>query len=386
MKLKITEFLNILGLVFIWRVGLQMISQLSITRLQILPDIAYGTNNVNNWINSLPNWLMPFANWDSGWYLSIAEKGYIYLNAGTITNVVFFPLYPLLMRFIATVSGLDTLLAGITISLISITLAAWYLYLLTKKDYGEKIAWQTIIFLLIFPSSIFFSFVYTESLFICLVIMSFYYIREERFALVGILGFLTALTKPWGVIILIPLLIEYYQKRNFSLKQTDTQIWFLTIIPMGLLLYMQFLKMKFGSYFVFMSGQKLWHNETAFNFFTVLKNYFNNIFFNISDNPAFQTAITIDFLFFIFGFSMSVYIFIKIRKSYGIYSLLTCLIPALSGIFVSMSRYIVVAFPIYITLAYWSQKHKLLEFLLYLLSTSLLVYFMILFVHNYWLA
>lgn len=386
MKFKITEFLNILGLVFIWRVSLQLVSQLSTTRLQTLPDIAYGTNNVNNWINTLPNWLMPFANWDSGWYVSIAEKGYIYLNAGTITNVVFFPLYPLLMRFISKLSGLDTLLAGIIISLISITLAVWYLYLLTKKDYGETIAWQTIIFLLIFPSSIFFSFVYTESLFICLVVMSFYYIREERLALVGILGFLIALTKPWGVIIIIPLLIEYYQKRNFSFKKTDPQIWFLTIIPMGLLLYMQFLKMKFGSYFVFMNGQKLWHNETAFNFITVLKNYYNNIFFYISDNPAFQTAITLDFLFFIFGVAMSIYIYIKIRKSYGIYSLLTCLIPALSGIFVSMSRYIVVAFPLYITLAYWSQKNKLLEFFLYLFSTSLLVYFMILFVHNYWLA
>lgn len=144
--------------------------------------------------------------------------------------------------------------------------------------------------------------------------------------------------------------------------------------------------MKFGSYFVFMNEQKLWHNETAFNFITVLKNYYNNIFFYISDNPAFQTAITLDFLFFIFGVAMSIYIFIKIRKSYGIYNLLTCLIPALSGIFVSMSRYIVVAFPLYITLAYWSQKHKLLEFLLYLFSTSLLIYFMILFVHNYWLA
>lgn len=386
MKFKITEFLNILGLVFIWRVSLQLVSQLSITRLQTLPDIAYGTNNVNNWINTLPNWLMPFANWDSGWYVSIAEKGYIYLNAGTITNVVFFPLYPLLMRFISKLSGLDTLLTGIIISLISIMFAAWYLYLLTKKDYGERIAWQTIIFLLIFPSSIFFSFVYTESLFICLVVMSFYYIREERLALVGILGFLIALTKPWGVIIIIPLLIEYYQKRNFSFKKTDPQIWFLTIIPMGLFLYMQFLKMKFGSYFVFMNGQKLWHNETAFNIITVLKNYYNNIFFYISDNPAFQTAITLDFLFFIFGVVMSIYIYIKIRKSYGIYSLLTCLIPALSGIFVSMSRYIVVAFPLYITLAYWSQKNKLLEFLLYLFSTSLLVYFMILFVHNYWLA
>jgi Gpi18-like mannosyltransferase len=386
MKSKITDLLNILGLVFIWRLGLQLISYLAQNRLQILPDIAYETNNVNNWVNSLPHWLSPFANWDSGWYLSIAEKGYAYLNAGSTTSVVFFPFYPLLIRYLAKLLAIDYLLAGLIISLVTIVVAVWYLLLLIKMDYSETIAWQTIIFLLIFPTAIFFSFVYTESLFICLVIMSFYFARQQRWAIVGIIGFLASLTKPWGIIILIPLLFEYLQTINFSWKKINKEIWFLAIMPLGTLIYMQFLKMKFGSYLLFMSGQKLWHQDTAFNFWVTFKNYFSNIFFHISDNAAYQTAISIDFAFFIFGLVISFYIFFKIRKSYGIYSFLTCLIPALTGIFVSMSRYTLVAFPIYLVFALWSQKNKIVEFGLYFLSLTLLAYFMILFVHNYWVA
>ncbi len=375
---------QIFGLVVIWRVIIQLFIFLTKHRLNLNVDLAYDNSNINIWVNTLPNWLKSFANWDSGWYLSIANQGYHYIDQ--TTNAVFFPLYPLLIRYIGNIFKLDYLLTGLIISLLAIFIALIYLYKLIKIDYSENIAWSSLIFLLIFPTALFFSLVYTEALFICLVIMTFYYARQNQWPLVGIIGFFVVLTKPWGIALLIPLLIEYYQNLNFSIKKTTKSISYFLLMPLGLLLHTQFLKIKFGSYFIFMSGQKMWLADNAYNFLLTFKNYFNNIFIYISDNPAFQSAITLDFIFFVFGLTVSFYIFFKIRKSYGVYTLLTCLIPALTGIFVSMSRYILVAFPIYIMLALWSEKNKLIQFSIYLISLMLFSLFTILFINNYWVA
>lgn len=384
MKNTRKEILSILGLVIIWRIIIQIFTLLAKQRVNFNTDLAYGFADTNTWINTLPDWLKSFANWDSGWYLSIAKQGYYFIDQ--TTNAVFFPFYPLLIRYLGNITNLDYLLAGLIISQLAIFIALLYFYKLIKIDYQENIAWSSLIFLLIFPTAIFFTLVYTEALFICLVIMAFYYARQKQWPLVGIIGFFITLTKPWGVALLLPLIIEYYQTINFSIKKTDKELGYLLLMPLGLILYTQFLKIKFGSYLIFISGQKSWHVDNAYNFWLTFKNYFNNIFIFISDNPAFQTAITLDLIFLIFGLIASGYIFFRIRKSYGIYTLLTCLIPALSGIFVSMSRYLLVAFPIYIMLALWSEKNKLIQFALYTLLITLFSFFITLFVNNYWVA
>ncbi len=45
-----------------------------------------------------------FARWDSGWYFGIARYGYEFVEAGR-SNLAFFPVYPLLMRYVALAMG-----------------------------------------------------------------------------------------------------------------------------------------------------------------------------------------------------------------------------------------------------------------------------------------
>lgn len=384
-KITIKEIINILGLVLIWRALLQFIAWIARTRLNVGIDFAYQFDNPNPWINDLPNWLATFANWDSGWYLSIAERGYEYIGAATATNVVFFPLYPILMRFVSWSLNNQELLAGIILSHLFLVLAAIYLYKLVKIDYSAKTAWRSVLYMLLFPVAFFFTLVYTESLFIFLAILAFYLARKHLWALASITAFFLSLTKPWGVAVVIPLAIEYFEQRDFSFKNMNLNFFFLGFAPIGTFVYMLYLKIKFGSWLLFASSQKLWHEETAFNFFQTITNYWNNIFITISDNLAYQTAISFDFGFFVFGIIMSVLIFLKVRKSYGVYALLATLIPALTGIMVSMSRYVLIIFPIYILLAKWGKK-KIVNASILMVFTMLLAYFMVLFVHNYWIA
>lgn len=55
-----------------------------------------------------------WARWDSGFYLTIIEQGYSYSATG-MSNVAFFPVYPLLVNLVNSVIG-NAALAGILVS------------------------------------------------------------------------------------------------------------------------------------------------------------------------------------------------------------------------------------------------------------------------------
>ena len=54
-----------------------------------------------------PFWYHQLLQWDSEWYFRIATEGYRYNGDPTISqNIVFYPLYPMLARGLAAISGL----------------------------------------------------------------------------------------------------------------------------------------------------------------------------------------------------------------------------------------------------------------------------------------
>src|SRR5205807_576721 len=81
-------------------------------------------------------------------------------------NVVFFPLYPLLMRWGGALLGGHPLLAGTVISLAAFAGAISLLYRLAALELGEEKAWPVILLVSTYPYALFYSVVYTESLFL----------------------------------------------------------------------------------------------------------------------------------------------------------------------------------------------------------------------------
>ena len=157
------------------------------------------------------SWLNLWGHWDTGWYLNIAQYGYTARTFGQLisqqTNIVFFPLYPLLMRFLGSITG-NHYVAGIIISNFCLIVSCIYLYRLVKLDSDEANAIKSIKYLLIFPISFILSGCFTESLYLLLTLMCFYYARTSKWQLAGIAGFFLSLTKSMGVLVLLPLLYE----------------------------------------------------------------------------------------------------------------------------------------------------------------------------------
>jgi len=145
--------------------------------------------------------------WDSWHYLDIAEKGY------SLSNANFFPLYPLLIKFFNLFWGNSIQVGFLSVGVASV---GAFLFLETVKARNSiETSKRAILLMLFFPFAVFLSTVYTESLFLFLLISSFYYLKNEKWLTAAALGFFAALTRPVGVFLFPVMLLHYWG--NFSL-------------------------------------------------------------------------------------------------------------------------------------------------------------------------
>ena len=119
--------------------------------------------------------LYPLCNWDGIHFTQIALNGYQYEH-----NCAFFPLYPLLLRFIGKIFSIP--IAGILINLITFSISFIYLYKLTiLKLKDEKFAFLTVKLFAITPALPFHCALYSESTFTCLFIVGYYEFICKRY-------------------------------------------------------------------------------------------------------------------------------------------------------------------------------------------------------------
>lgn len=176
----------------------------------------------------------PAVRWDSIHYLAIAHLGY-----ADAASTVFYPLYPLLVRLLGDVIGSDPV-AGILISVVSFGVALRLLHRLTALELGPRAADAAVALLAFAPLSLFFSAVYTESLFLALSVGSIYAGRRGRWKLAAGLGGLAAATRVTGILLTLPLAIMYRRER----RCLDRGLAVLAAVPAGLVAYLGFLTIK----------------------------------------------------------------------------------------------------------------------------------------------
>ena len=205
-------------------------------------------------------WLDGFARWDSGWYASIAEDGYAApdtIKPGEQRNTVFFPLYPLTMRALAPLTG-NPFLSGMIVSNISLLLALICLYRLVERYSDRGVATRTLILLAFHPHGIFLSAVYTESLFLLLVVASFYFAEENHWSIAGLLASLAGLTRVTGFITAISLCVMYVRKQRSPQALLHPQTLVLGLGFLGPLAHLGYLYARYGTPFAFVHGQAGW--------------------------------------------------------------------------------------------------------------------------------
>jgi hypothetical protein len=149
----------------------------------------------------------PWERFDTLWYLHIAAKGYDRPDA-----VVFFPLYPALIKIFSYV--LPPIFAALSISTIAAFFLFWGLQDLLRPDHGEDLARRAVIFCALWPASFIFFAGYPESLLVALIIWSLLMAEANRWAASIALAAAAAWTKAVGLVVIVPLITMALRRKR----------------------------------------------------------------------------------------------------------------------------------------------------------------------------
>lgn len=380
---------KVILLFLLWRIFLFLPILIANQFIPYRQGYAYTSINyfLENSKNLISNFLLsPWANFDGVYYLLIAAKGYT-VNAG------FFPLFPLSINLAnsfflpSNYVPLNPIQYFTSITLVSIyfLIALIIFYKIITLDYKENIAIWSIIFLLIFPTSFFYASIYSESLFLLLSLVSFYFARKKGWFLAGIMGMLLSTTRLVGISIFPALLFEYFK---YEKNKTLGKFVSILLVPLGLLAYAFYNFQKWGNPLYFIQAQGNFQNNRSVDSVVLLPQTFFRyikILFSIKPSIYEWWVAFFELSFSIFALSL-LYIAWKrkVRFSYILFGLLCFIIPVASGTFTGLPRYIAVIFPIFITLALI--KNNFFKIVYSAISIILLFMFFMLFSKGYFIA
>ena len=153
----------------------------------------------------------PLAAWDGGWYVRIAREGY----GGQEASAAFWPFYPLLLSLGHVLTGLSYAACGVILSNAAFLAVLIVLFRLVRADHGLVIAARTVWLIALWPLTFFFSAVYTESLFLLLIVGAIFLGRSERWTAATLVAAMAALTRNSGVLVILPLAIMLVQQQGW---------------------------------------------------------------------------------------------------------------------------------------------------------------------------
>lgn len=287
--------------------------------------------------------------WDAQHYVELAQYGYTSSTEDERNlQIVFFPLYPYAIRLVAFIVG-DYILAGLIVSNLAFAGAVIYLFKLVRLEYDEEDAFRAGIYMSIFPTAYFLHAVYTESLFIFLSIACFYYARKGKWGLAGAAGMLAAATRITGIILLPALILEYLSQRNYRIKEVRKDVLWIGATALGLIFYLGINYVTFGDPFKFLDVQNShWSKRLDFPY-----NGFMYSWETMTVRAPRETIISgwAEIAFALTGLALIVYSFFRIRLSYCFYALASWIVVTSTWFWLSIPRYTLAMFPIFITLA-----------------------------------
>lgn len=269
-------------------------------------------------------------------YLRLAKSGYV--DTGT---QAFFPLYPLLIRFLSHLSGGDIYQVGIAVSFLSLCISLYLLWLLFPSN---KL--NSTLSLLLFPTSFFLLGVYTESLYLALSLGFFLALKKNRLTIAAILASVASATRLVGVILIIIYLIKLYQERK---TQTSFHSTILALISaIGISSYLTFLYFRFHDPFMFVHVQSMFGANRSSGEIILLPQViyrYAKMILTVQPHDFVFFRIVYELVFYVAAFLVWIKYFALRSPLINTYIGLSLLIPTLSGTLSSIPRYLLVLVP-----------------------------------------
>lgn len=308
----------------------------------------------------------PWAQYDAAAYVDIAANGYNAAFAEGRGNYGWYPLYPLMIRALGFIGYY---FAGFMISNTLSVAAAAVMYLAIKKDFTGDTAFKAVALMSLFPTSYFFSAVYTESLFLLETAAFFWFSGKGNHLFAGIAGFLAALTRMQGSLLFLPSLYVNVKKGG--------NVLYSLLIPLGFAAMLAYQFAVTGDPLAQFATQAGFAREVSLPFMSV----YNGIAALISNALArdvpgtFYNAFNLSILALFGGLLAASYG--KLPREQFIFFAASLLLPLLSSRLEAVSRFYLVIFPAFAVMALHTKEHRTAIKVMYAAFAVLLLLFTI---------
>ncbi|MFI7010097.1 hypothetical protein [Streptomyces sp. NPDC050145] len=206
-------------------------------------------------------WSLLASDWDSNWYVGIADHGYADAlgTAVNANNLAFFPLYPVLIKVVAAFTPGSRATVGLALAVLSSYVAAWGIFAVGHRLYGRRVGVLLVFLWACLPVGLVQWMGYTESLFTAAVAWSLYALLTGRWIWAGALCSLAGLTRPTGVALAaaIGLCGLLALRRGLVWRVVCGAL----LAPLGWLGYVGWVGLRVGRWDGYFAVQKLWFNQ-----------------------------------------------------------------------------------------------------------------------------
>jgi hypothetical protein len=248
---------QVLAIAIVTRLGLAFANWFS---LRVLPRLPFYDTQRPDWFLPRTPMLDGWARWDSAHYINVALNGYGLDDPEQMgQRVAFFPLYPLLIRAVAAVTGAEATNAGYAIAAIIAAnlafLAAVPLFArLVARLASVEVARVATTLLLLSPLAFFLNAAYTESLFLLLSIGAFLFAYDRKWLPASIAIALASATRLFGLA-LIPAILLIAWRNGASRRELATIV---IVSPLGTLAFFGWLWREYGDPMTYFNAQANW--------------------------------------------------------------------------------------------------------------------------------
>ncbi len=320
------------------------------------------------------------CHWDCWWYADIASTGY-WFRPGEQSPVAFFPGFPLAVRAVSWLLG-DVWLSGTVVSL-GCDVAAVLLYSKWADAVAPAQSKTATLALAVYPLAVYlYGVVYSDGLFLLLVVGAFLALEKDRVVLATVLGACATASRPVAPAVVLGLLVVHLGRRRGQPKRA---IDYLPVLAsLGLLGWMLFLRVRFDDALAYLHVQSAPGWGQGFGLEQVFKFRFFEI---VGTAPRHGFKLALSAFCGIATLALAGAVRRRLGWGYAVYLSFVIGLPLLvNKDFHEMWRFVLAAFPVWIPIAAFLDQRPRLRVAWLAASFAGLVYCAALFGSDYYLA
>ena len=284
--------------------------------------------------------------WDAGFYRGIAEHGY---GFGAVRHdaVRFFPLLPLAARGLGTVLGgrADVALLVI-VETSALVLGGLVHHLVLTEGRDRATARRATWLMALFPSAFVLVLGYAEAPALVFAVAAFLALRAQRWWWAAGLCLLAALTRPLGVLLVVPAAVEAGRLLRARRPLGPGVVAAVLGAPVGLLMFLMWSWRRYGDFLLPLRVQTAaTHRGTVVDPFTAIWHEGSGILHGHHVGSALHVPWAIALV------ALAVVCFRRWPASYGAFAAAVLAVALSSKNLDSLERYALGAFPLVLTLA-----------------------------------